>query len=483
MVAAGDEITSGSAARSYEVGLVQKLPWIGCIGSDTGIADACTQVADLKRRADLHDESCRLFSAPAVMPDLLAGNDFHTATANTAGRHGAEHLRILDMTHRVEKHIHELAQIDATAESYLDSEVGPHPSDYQQSPIDEDALRQLLQKPIGKVISGITERRGGARAVANLTYSADRRLEVIAHGLERPPAQIEAFRRKHRILPHDKLGDSAADVLSYLVGLAFGRWDARVAGADQPELGGLFDPVLVHPPGMLLHDGRPARTTPPGYELQLPPGQLLLDQLGHPWDFVGRITAAASVLVEDADRLITDLLPHLRGRSRDLRHHLRKRFFKAHLRRYSKSRRKAPIYWPLYTPSGVWGVWVYAPSLTRETLYAVEAAATARLNATQAEISRLTRSQEKGSGARPVQETAKALAAEQLLAEELGVFRGRVEQIAGLGWEPDLDDGIVLCAAPLADVFPAWPEAAKKRENIRAGKYPWASVSKWADEI
>ncbi|HVL64212.1 MAG TPA: hypothetical protein VM573_03470, partial [Actinomycetota bacterium] len=57
------------------------------------------------------------------------------------------------------------------------------------------------------------------------------------------------------------------------------------------------------------------------------------------------------------------------------------------------------------------------------------------------------------------------------------------DRIAGLGWEPDLDDGIILCAAPLADLFPAWPDAAKERENLRAGKYPWASVAAFADKL
>ena len=87
------------------------------------------------------------------------------------------------------------------------------------------------------------------------------------------------------------------------------------------------------------------------------------------------------MLVADPERLLDDLMSHLDGR--DLRHQMRRHFFKEHLTRYSKSRRKAPIYWPLYTPSRAWGVWVYAPSLRRETLYAVEAAATARLQSAQ----------------------------------------------------------------------------------------------------
>ena len=481
MVAAGEEVTSGSAARSYEVGLTKNLPWIEGIGSDERIATLVARVVQLKRRGDSSDESTRLFTAPDVMLGLIRGLEFAAAAEEAAAGRGEEHLQILETTYEIETRLHHLAGLDFEAEAYLDSEVGPHPFGYNEGTLDEEELRRFLQAPIGDVIDEITQRQGGARAVANLTYFADRRLEVIAHGLRRPPRQIELFRQRASILPHGEPASSASDVLSYLVGLAVGRWDARLAGTTESPAGEMFDAVAVHPPGMLLHDAQPARIAPPGYELKLPAGQTLLDEPGHPADIVKRVMAAAESLVNDADQLIADLLKPFNAR--DLRSYLRRHFFKSHLARYTKSRRRAPIYWPLYTPSGRWGLWVYAPSLTRETLYAVEAAATARLNAAQTEISRLARSQGDGGDGRSERDKASALEAEQLLSEELGVFRDRAHGIAALGWEPDLDDGIALCAAPLADLFPAWPEAARQRENIKASKYPWATVSKWADEL
>ena len=360
-------------------------------------------------------------------------------------------------------------------------EVGPHPASYRQGPLNEREIKRLLRAPINRVIAELIKRRGGSRAIANLTFFADRRLEVIAHGLERPPSQIESFRRQAGILPFGEPATSAADVLSYLVGLAVGRWDFRAAGATESSLGGLFDPVPIHPPGMLLDRDLPARSAPAGNGLDLPPGQLLLDQPGHPWDIVERVYTVAALLVDDADQLLTDVMNHLKGK--DLRDHLRKHFFKDHLKRYTKSRRKAPIYWPLYVPSGAWGVWVYAPTFSRETLYGIEAAATARLNASETEISRLHRDQQSEGTGRSARDLADALEAEQRLAEELGVFRKEAQRIAGLEWEPDLDDGVVLCAAPLAGLFRAWKEAEKERTNIKTGKYPWATVSKWADDL
>lgn len=481
MVAAGDEVTSGGAARSYDVGLIQKLPWIDSVGPDSEISAFVARIVHLRRLDDLHEESTRLFRAPRTMPALMAGSDLTDAAEYAAATVGARDLRVIEATYHLEQRIHFLADLAPEAEAYLDVEVGPHPAGYSTGSLDEEELCRLLAEPISNVIGEITERRGGARAVANLTYFADRRLEVIAHGLQRSPVQIEEFRRERRILPDGELERAAASVLSYLVGLAFGRWDVRLATDSEPDIGDLFDSVPVHPPGMLLDDGHPARTAPDGYDLDLPPEQLLLDQPGHQWDIVGRVMASASTLVDDAEQLVDDLMSHLDGR--DLRHQLRRHFFKEHLTRYSKSRRKAPIYWPLYTPSRGWGVWVYAPSLRRETLYAVEAAATARLQSAQSEISRLLRIVSGDVSGPSARQAASALESEQQLFEELTSFRREAERVAALGWEPDLDDGIVLCAAPLADLFGAWPEAAKQRKHIRDGKYPWASVAQWSDEL
>ena len=59
-----------------------------------------------------------------------------------------------------------------------------------------------------------------------------------------------------------------------------------------------------------------------------------------------------------------------------------------------------------------------------------------------------------GSGA-SAREVTEALAAEEKrLQKSSRRFRAEAERIAGSGWEPDLDDGIILCAAPLADAFP-----------------------------
>jgi len=98
-------------------------------------------------------------------------------------------------------------------------------------------------------------------------------------------------------------------------------------------------------------------------------------------------------------------------------------------------------------------------------------------------IARLQQEQRNGSGGRSARAIAEELDVEERLGEELRRFRAEVERIAGLGWKPDLDDGLLLCAAPLADLFPTWPDATKARDELRNGKHGWTTVARWADAL
>jgi hypothetical protein len=228
-------------------------------------------------------------------------------------------------------------------------------------------------------------------------------------------------------------------------------------------------------------DGLPASATPASYPLELPHPQLLVDEPGHEWDVEDAVLRAARILSNDPDENVEEMLSILRRPT--VRDHMRKQFFKDHLSRYSKSRRKAPIYWPLTIASKAWGVWVYAPTLTRETLYAVAREASRRERLATEAIGRLQREQHESGGGRSARKIAEELDSEEGLAEELRRFRTEAERIAGLGWEPNLNDGIVLCAAPLAELFPAWPDAKKAQVELKKGDHEWAAVAKWAGEL
>jgi hypothetical protein len=213
--------------------------------------------------------------------------------------------------------------------------------------------------------------------------------------------------------------------------------------------------------------------------LELPPDRVLLDEPGHRWDILAAVRRAAEVLFDDPDAILEEVQRIL---GRDLRRYFRRDFFKSHLGRYSKSRRKAPIYWYLSVPTREWGLWLYAPFLSREMLYAAVREARRKEAALSESVTRLRADEGKATG-RDRSRLAKQRDAEEGLQEELMTFRAEAERIAQLGWQPDLDDGIILCAAPLADVFPAWADAAAAREELRSGEYEWAAVAKWKDQL
>ena len=108
------------------------------------------------------------------------------------------------------------------------------------------------------------------------------------------------------------------------------------------------------------------------YPLRMSWSGILVDDDGHPDDIIGGIRQALEVIwpitASEIEQEACDLLD-----VKSLRDYITRPngFFADHLKRYSKSRRKAPLYWPLSTASGSYSVWVYYPRLTDQTLYTV----------------------------------------------------------------------------------------------------------------
>jgi hypothetical protein len=348
----------------------------------------------------------------------------------------------------------------------------------------DDLIATLFLLPIDQLIDQLVEERGGSSAIASMNYVADRRVEVIAHGLEVSPRSILRVVDDRGLDAPGEAEEAAFRLVSYLVGVSFGRWDLRIG--CEPSLAAVPEDLLAlparHSPGMLLGaDNRPPVDAPEGYPIQLSPHGILVDQAGHQWDMAQAVERVAAAL-KGTDSSLAEALGVLMRRP-SLDGFLRSAFFKQHLSMYSMSRRNAPIYWQLQVPSKTWGVWLYAPRLSREMLFAVVQETEQRQRLAEQQITHLQREATSGDGGRRASDVAKDLEAEQKLAVELATFRTEAERIANLGWEPDLDDGMILNAAPLADLFPAWKDAASYRKELRAGKYEWATIARFSDQL
>jgi hypothetical protein len=157
------------------------------------------------------------------------------------------------------------------------------------------------------------------------------------------------------------------------------------------------------------------------------------------------------------------------------------------LARYSKSRRKAPIYWPLSTASSSYTIWLYYPRLTGQTLYA---AVEGYIRPKLASVERQRDAQEAQLRDNPLApaKDRERLASLRVLAQELVDLRDELLRVAALPYSPDLDDGVVINAAPLRRLFrhKQWvkdlDEVWKKLEK---GDYDWSRMAfhLWPDRV
>ncbi len=274
--------------------------------------------------------------------------------------------------------------------------------------------------------------------------------------------------------------DVAFGLVSYALGCAFGRWDVRYLTGEQSvsELPDPFDPLPICPPGMLTDDdGLPLNETPDEYPLQdVPEDGILVDDPGHDHDVLDRMRAPLALMFEDenaAEREACDLL----GES-DLRSYFRKTtgFFKTHRKQYSKSRRKAPIYWQLAPQSTDYSVWLYYPKLTQDTFYRVLDLVKEKIRHEERQLSDLR--EEAGNTSSSTQRSE--IADQDDFVSELRGFRKEVERVAPL-WNPNMNDGVVINHAPLWRLVQhnrSWQKECKKHwDRLIDGEYDW---SNWA---
>ena len=228
-------------------------------------------------------------------------------------------------------------------------------------------------------------------------------------------------------------------------------------------------------------NGLPAKASPQGYPLRIDGEGILPDDPDHSDDTVRRVEMSRSHL-ERPSRC------YRKGSLRDSR---RKRtpgllpkagkggFWDDHISRYSKSRRKAPIYWLLQSSKKNYAIWLYYHRLDKDLLFK------ALVNYVEPKIrletSRLEtlRSQKAAAGesGKEAKRLAKEVERQEDFLSELRDFEDKLRRAANLHLEPDLNDGVVLNIAPLHELVP-WKEAKNYWEELLEGKYEWSSIGK-----
>jgi hypothetical protein len=279
--------------------------------------------------------------------------------------------------------------------------------------------------------------------------------------------------RRGRLLGNHTSGTNssataAAEVdpfLSWAVGVSFGRFDIRMV-TEQSEIQFVpqpFDPLPVKSPGM-----------PPNEKPQFDDHLgILIDDPGQSND----LPTLVSTVYERANKPAPE--------QQLLRRVLAHEFFAAHIKMYSKSRRKAPIYWQLATPTGSYSVWLYIHRFSKDTLFRVQNDYVApKLAHERRQLDAL-----RGEGGQsPTESQRKAIEAREVFVEELQAFYDEVTRVAPL-WNPALDDGVIINFAPLWRLVPqnkAWQKELRSCwQALVTGDYDWSHLSMhfWPERV
>lgn len=426
-------------AQSYEVGLIQNTPVPRLRPVDKSILGRLARRTwSLKRSLDTRTETSHAFSLPAV---LQVEGDTLAARPTAWAQH-------VDMVNA------ELAAIQFE----IDEEC------FDLYGIDESDRRAITE--------GFGDRTDESGEPFDPAAGAD------ADGDDEGEIESEA----------DKT-NLVAELVSWAVGVAFGRFDMRLAIGERslPPEPDPFDPLPACSPAMLTgDDGLPLATAPAGYPVDSPENGILVDDPGHPRDLTAAVHAVFDkVFGARADAMWQEAAALLDPRNHDLRVWLASSFFQHHLKRHSKSRRKAPILWQLGTASGRYSVWLYAHRLTRDSFFQLQNDVVAPKVAHE---ERQLTSLVQGAGGSPTATQRKEIAAQEAFVEELRAMLDEVKRVAPL-WNPTLDDGVVLTMGALWRLVPQhkpWQKELKSKwDELAIGKYDWAQLAMhlWPERV
>ncbi len=257
----------------------------------------------------------------------------------------------------------------------------------------------------------------------------------------------------------------AQEMVMELVGMAFGRWNTVYAKGTKtiPEFGDVFDALPFMPVVSQGEEPCPA-------ELAVPSDGIMTNEAESPLCLASHVREVMAWLWGDrADDREYELCQLIGCKSLQAYLSSPTGFFDYHFKRYTKSRRKAPIYWLLASADGTVDYWVYYPKLSKNTLPQL-----------------IIQLREKGEQLRTRLNAALAIhdkTQETQVRAEQEQVEGMMEKlncIIEAGYVPCHDDGVPVTAAPLQNLAASrlWrAECEKNMELLAKGDYDWSHLA------
>lgn len=464
-VGGGDIATSGSAARRYTTAVVEGLPVIDLAQLQTDEwYKIINKLLVLKMTDLIFNENSADFK---YLTTLNEGVDLENITRNIKSETLRSKKEALQLSYKIDCHITEGFQLDSSEESFVNEEVGVHPFSYNREP-DQDILDTLSRLSDEELIYYAVEKSGAKRYFTKKSYFVDRRIEIIAHILEAEPNLVIDSMISN--IQNYELKKTAKNILSELMGLVFGRWDIQTSHQ------------LPRDPLAALPNIQPAKPKSLDRSVEKELSVFNLDESSDKDLLHGLYSIAHRIKGDKADSLIAECIDS--SGAKDIREYFRNpnMFFSDHLSRYSRSRRQAPIYWPLQTQSGSYTLWVYYHRLNSQTLYScVNDFVEPKLALVTEDLNTLSNNSNRSST------EEKELTKLTDLQNELKDFREELLRLARI-WKPNLNDGVQITAAPLWKLFQhtAWQKKLKETwGKLEEGEYDWAhlAASMWPDRV
>ncbi len=467
-----------TSTRHWQVGYVRQVPW------PSPTDDMVKKLENEVR------EACRLqrslFDSEEVgqdfqLPRLLQGERTSSlASAAQAVLHAQDRhlLTFLQHDYEIDEICLELFGLDSNQKELVKRIIGPHPVEISPDVLALDGDTDDDFGAEGLRIHRVTQSRLESDA-----WKTGVKIETIISNRSSEPDKLAS-----------EITETCEELASYICGCALGRWDIRFATGERQlsELPAPFAPLPACPPGMLQsQDDLPAKPedVPADYPIQIDWDGILTDDAEHGDDVVRRIRDVLSVIWKERAEAIEREACEILG-VRELRDYFRKPgnggFWMDHVKRYSKSRRKAPIYWYLRSAKGNYGLWLYYHRLDKDTYFKclvnyVEPKL--RMEEDRLQVLR-TRKAAIGSAGREAKQIEKDIDRQEQFVTELHDFRDKLRHVADLHLVPDLNDGVILNIAPLHELVP-WKEAEKSWEALQDAKYDWAHIAYqlWPDRV
>ena len=450
-VAAGDTSVAFGAARQYTQTIAGGVPIPVVAQSDKDLLS--------KHVARVWRERAKLDSARDTSA-FYRGSVEPVGSSLVAQEQGRWRslLHVLESSWEIEQVVCAAYGLDSDARAAIAEEFGGHPCSLPCRTLNEREvleLQMLWSLPVDGVVDAARETTGGARFVMKSQFFADKKLELVSHLLACHPRSILKACQAHDFADRLLQRTVARDRLFEFVGRCFRRWSAdEVLSLD-------LDPEAAFPL--------------PAEEAQVL--DVLVDDEGHEKDFLSQ--------QPEREQGVAGFLATAGSSADGVRRWIRDDLFSWTIDRYSKSRRKAPIYWQLSNASSSYSVWIYYHRLTRDTFYRVlSECAGPKLDHEERKLGVL----ERNTGPAPSATERKEVDSQRDFVEELRSFRDELSRVAPL-WNPNLNDGVIINFAPLWRLVPqhrGWQRECKATwDKLCKGDYEWAYIAMhlWPERV